>query len=93
MNKPKKNFIKKGIKSQMLLFILLPIIFVLLVAILWLYNSMKDTAYEKAELSSERQALASANTLSEQLDGMTGKVDEAQNILSVLSELPPYVLG
>ena len=88
MNKPKKNFIKKGIKSQMLLFILLPIIFVLLVAILWLYNSMKDTAYEKAELSSERQALASANTLSEQLDGMTGKVDEAQNILSVLSELP-----
>lgn len=88
MNKPKKNFIKKGIKSQMLLFILLPIILVLLVAILWLYNSMKDTAYENAELSSERQALASANTLSEQLDGMTGKVDEAQNILSVLSELP-----
>ncbi len=88
MNKPKKNFIKKGIKSQMLLFILLPIIFVLLVAIFWLYNSMKDTAYENAELSSERQALASANTLSEQLDGMTGKVDEAQNILSVLSELP-----
>lgn len=88
MNKPKKNFIKKGIKSQMLLFILLPIIFVLLVAIFWLYNSMKDTAYENAELSSERQALASANTLSEQLDGMTGKVDEAQNILSLLSELP-----
>ena len=88
MNKPKKNFIKKGIKSQMLLFILLPIIFVLLVAILWLYNSMKDTAYENAKLSSERQALASANTLSEQLDGMTGKVDEAQNILSVISELP-----
>ena len=88
MNKSKKNYIKKGIKRQMLLFILLPIICILLVTFFWLYNSMKDTAYENAELSSERQALASANTLSEQLDGMTGKVDEAQNILSVLSELP-----
>ncbi len=88
MNKSKKNYIKKGIKRQMLLFILLPIICILLVTFFWLYNSMKDTAYENAELSSERQALASANTLSEQLDGMTGKVDEAQNILSVLSQLP-----
>ena len=72
----------------MLLFILLPIIFVLSVAFFWLYNSMKETAYENAELSSERQALSSANILSEQLNDMTSKVDEAQNILNVISDLP-----
>ena len=88
MNKTKKNYIKKGIKRQMLLFILLPIIFVLSVAFFWLYNYMKETAYENAELSSERQALSSANILSEQLNDMTSKVDEAQNILNVISDLP-----
>ncbi len=87
MNQRKKNYIKKGIKRQMLLFILLPIMIVLSFAVFSIYTSMKETAYENAEMSSERQALASATVLSEKLDQMIRKVDEAQYILNLVQVL------
>ena len=88
VKKLKKSRVKKGIKSQMLAYILLPIVVVFSIAFLGLYNSMKTTAYENAELTSERQALTSASILDEKFDKMISSVDEAQNILNLVSELP-----
>ena len=88
MNKAKKSYLKASIKNQMILYILVPIILIFSIAFLGLYNSMKATAYENAELASERQALASASTLERELNKMIFQVDEAQHIMNLVPELP-----
>lgn len=88
MDKSKKGYIKSSIKSQMILYILVPIIVVFSIAFFWLYNTMKTMAYENAELISERQALASANTLEREINKMIFQVDEAQKIMGFAPELP-----
>lgn len=88
MEKSKKSYIKSSIKSQMILYILVPIVVVFSIAIFGLYNTMKTMAYENAELVSERQALASANTLEREINQMISQVDEAQSIMSLVAESP-----
>jgi len=88
MDKVSQNHVKFGIKQQMLIYILLPVVVVLFFAFIWLYGTMQETAYESAELMSERQALKSARIISEALNEMIFSVDEAQYRLNVLSVLP-----
>lgn len=88
MRKTNKNYMRKGIKNKMLLYILLPIIVIFSMAVFGIYNSMKTSAYENARLTSERQALASVSVLKEQLDGMISYVDEAHNVVNLAEELP-----
>lgn len=88
MKKQRKYGIRGGIKSQMILYILVPIVIVFSVAFGGLYMSMQATAYENAELASERQALISANQLEKNLNDMLSSVDDAYHMASLVAELP-----
>jgi len=80
--------VKKSIKRKLFLTVFIPVISLMLIAFIALYQYIQSNAYENAKVVSENQALLSSYEISQTIDTYTNQVDYLQQVLNAAILMP-----